>query len=38
MFFPQELLSHYLRCICLARQLKDDYEIVFFASNNYLYR
>lgn len=35
MFFPQELLSHYLRCICLARQLKDDYEIVFFTSETY---
>ncbi|MEP7128350.1 MAG: glycosyltransferase [Chitinophagales bacterium] len=35
LFFPFDLLSHYLRCLELANELKDRCEIIFLYSSRY---
>jgi len=35
LFFPLDLMSHYLRCLSIAKILGDDYRILFQASSKY---
>jgi UDP:flavonoid glycosyltransferase YjiC (YdhE family) len=35
LFFPFDLLAHYLRCLVLAEQYKEDYEVYFLHSDAY---
>ena len=35
LFFPLDLMSHYLRCLSLAKMLGDEYKVLFLASSKY---